>query len=109
MPTTSERFATWVPLTHTSAAETMPFASRNVCRPVSLPSVMSARYHHGTLKSAALMDFRLVEKNGSGYLLFASSPASTVDRAATGNHPVVEKPGFETAESSDTLDDDWMR
>ncbi len=43
-----------------------------------------------------------VETNGSGYLLFCSSPAKTVERDETGNQPVVGKPGLVTAESSET-------
>src|SRR2546430_7213702 len=108
-PATVDFVATWVPLTQTSAADSTPLKSSTVRRPVSLPSVRSARYHHGTLKSLAGMDFMLVEKNGSAYLPLASRPARTVERAAVGYHPVVEKPGLETALSSETLLDDWMR
>src|SRR5256886_10092924 len=108
-PATVDFVATWVPLTQTSAADSTPLKSSTVRRPVSLPSVRSARYHHGTLKSLAGMDFMLVEKNGSAYLRWASRPARTVERAAVGYHPVVEKPGLETALSSETLLDDWMR
>jgi hypothetical protein len=39
----------------------------------------------------------------------ASSPANTVERAPTGYQPLVEKPGRETALSSLTLLDDWIR
>src|SRR5689334_10793662 len=50
-----------------------------------------------------------VEYSGSAYLPLASRPARTVDRGPTGYHPVVEYPGRETAASSETLLDDWIR
>src|SRR5262249_32978609 len=50
-----------------------------------------------------------VEKNGSAYFPLASSAASTVERADAGTHPEVLNPGLETALSSLTLADDWMR
>jgi hypothetical protein len=38
----------------------------------------------------------------------ATSPAYTVDRAATGSQPAVEKPGWETAASLLTCADVWI-
>jgi len=52
--------------------------------------VKSARRHHGTEKSVVEAFLMFVEKNGSGYLLFCSRPAKTVERADTGYQPEVE-------------------
>src|SRR4051794_89724 len=98
-----------VPLTQMSAEESTPLMSRNVCSPVSVPTVRSARYHHGTVKSLVGTDFMFVEKNGSAYLPLASSPAKTVERAATGNQPAVAKPGLDTALSSLIPFEVWIR
>src|SRR5882757_3710826 len=63
---------------------------------------MSERYHHGTVNWALSTFYMVVEKNGSGYLLFCSNPANTVERDETGSQPVVGKPGWVMAESSET-------
>ena len=106
----SDFVATRVPLTHTSAADMTPLKSSAVRSPVSVPRIRSVRYHHGTEKSPAGMDFMFVEKNGSAYFPAASRAASTVERAVAGTHPLVLKPGLETALSAPlTLADDWIR
>ena len=71
---TSALSATFVPLTQTSAFDSTPLKSRKV-RWVVSSRFRSLRYHHGTVKSDLGTFFMFVEKNGSGYFPFCSSPA----------------------------------